>query len=426
MENNNLEKQTNESNPKSTRKIAIWCCVAAAICLVIATALVMHFRNSDGTIVSDTDTSASGRDTDQLQGSDTEAETEAPKPEFEISEAGVLTAYNGDDETVVIPDNVISIGADAFGASPRADAITTVKLGKSVEDIDVQAFASLTRLENVEVSEENGIFIFTDGVLIKADNSLFFCMPNIIKDDYDMFDVLYDYISNDEDACGIKQIISGKMIANVNVTEAENDLKDLLDIKYNIFCNSFYANGQNIDFDEPLAYIYAVNNSKSCHAYETNQGVVLSNTGNGGFGDIWILTNDSIAHTKIELENKFSNLKDTDYNYSVITFRRGKDGSLKYSRRPYKFITMGGTMVAPFRCTGFDEFAGETGNVEIVNEEIIYSPNRTWTVKEDFGLIGYLQDVFYLYNHNGIWESGEYETLEELLAHNSEVYESAK
>ena len=114
------------------------------------------------------------------------------------------------------------IGADAFGASPRADAITTVKLGKSVEDIDVQAFASLTRLENVEVSEENGIFIFTDGVLIKADNSLFFCMPNIIKDDYDMFDVLYDYISNDEDACGIKQIISGKMIANVNVTEAEN------------------------------------------------------------------------------------------------------------------------------------------------------------------------------------------------------------
>ena len=153
---------------------------------------------------------------------------------------------------------------------------------------------------------------------------------------------------------------------------------------------------------------------------------MLSNTGNGGFGDIWILTNDSIAHTKIELENKFSNLKDTDYNYSVITFRRGKDGSLKYSRRPYKFITMGGTMVAPFRCTGFDEFAGETGNVEIVNEEIIYSPNRTWTVKEDFGLIGYLQDVFYLYNHNGIWESGEYETLEELLAHNSEVYESAK
>ena len=151
MENNNLEKQTNERNPKSTRKIAIWCCVAAAICLVIATALVMHFRNSDGTIVSDTDTSASGRDSDQLQGSETEAETEASKPEFEISEAGVLTAYNGDNETVVIPDNVISIGADAFGASPRADAITTVKLGKSVEDIDVQAFASLKSLEDIAI-----------------------------------------------------------------------------------------------------------------------------------------------------------------------------------------------------------------------------------------------------------------------------------
>ena len=429
MDNNSVEMQAKENNPKKNGKIAVCCCIVAAICIVVATVLVMHFRNSDGAAIAGTDTTESESNSDQSQDNETEAETEAPKPEFEISETGVLTAYNGDDEAVVIPDNVISIGEDAFGTSPYADEIRTVKLGKSIEDIDVQAFVSLTKLENVEVPEENSNFISGDGVLIKTDNSVFFCMPSIIKysydyDDYDMFDVFYDAISDNEDAYGTKQIILGGMIANVNVLEAEKEIKDSLDMKYNIFCNSFYANGQKLDFNEPLAYIYGTNSSKSCRVFETNQGVVLSNTVSEGFGDVWILTEDSIAHAKIEVENYFTNMSDADYNYSVINFRRGKDGSLKYLRRPYKFTITGGTIVNPYRCTGFDEFAGETGNVKIENGEIIYSPNRVWTVKED-PISGYLQDVFYLYNYNDAQGFGE-KTLEEFLAHNAEIYESAK
>lgn len=158
MDNNSVEMQAKENNPKKNGRIAVCCCIVAAICIVVATVLVMHFRNSDGAAITGTDTTESESNSDQSQDNETEAETEAPKPEFEISEAGVLTAYNGDDETVVIPDNVISIGEDAFGTSPYADEIKTVKLGKSVEDIDVQAFVSLTKLENVEVPEENSTY----------------------------------------------------------------------------------------------------------------------------------------------------------------------------------------------------------------------------------------------------------------------------
>ncbi|PWM27850.1 MAG: hypothetical protein DBX36_00560, partial [Oscillospiraceae bacterium] len=128
-----------ENNVKAKRRVIAILSTVIALCVIIGIVLlILHIRNNtDGRSLVGTDTTENYLN--QQQSSETEAETEAPKPEFEISEAGVLTAYNGDNETVVIPDNVISIGADAFGASPRVDAITTVRLGKSVEDIDVQA-----------------------------------------------------------------------------------------------------------------------------------------------------------------------------------------------------------------------------------------------------------------------------------------------
>ena len=422
MENNNLEKQTNESNPKSTRKIAIWCCVAAAICLVIATALVMHFRNSDGTIVSGTDTAASGRDSDQLQGSETEEETEAPKPEFEISEAGVLTAYNGDDETVVIPDNVISIGADAFGASPRVDAITTVKLGKSVEDIDVQAFVSLTKLESVEVPEENGIFIFTDGVLIKADNSVFFCMPSIIKDDYDMFDIFFDIISDKIDGEGEANLVSGDMMAGIEIVYAEDEIKELLNSKYNIYCNYFTTNNQTNQYDELVVYkdTHRLPNAKITCVYQTNEGIVFTNTDDYGVGDIWIFTEDNIIQKEVifvvNTENRIG--EEEWYNYSVVNYMKGNDGSLRYTRIPFKFQFRGGAFDYVWYCTGLDEFAGEEGVVKIENGGISYYPEKTWVVN-DVMAGDYLKEMFDP-------DIRGYKTLEEYLAHNAEIYEPAK
>ena len=417
MDNNSVEMQAKENNPKKNGRIAVCCCIVAAICIVVATVLVMHFRNSDGAAITGTDTTESESNSDQSQDNETEAETEAPKPEFEISEAGVLTAYNGDDETVVIPDNVISIGEDAFGTSPYADEIKTVKLGKSVEDIDVQAFVSLTKLENVEVPEENSNFISGDGVLIKTDNSVFFCMPSIIKDDYDMFDVFFDVISDDENSYGTAQVILKGMMATVNVTEAEEGLINF-GIKHNVYCTSFYANGHNFYFNEPLAYISDFSRSKMIRAYETDEGVLFSNTSGYGFGDTWILLKDNVLYTKIVVPNYEEKIGNEEwYNYSVIRFYK-EDGLLKYKRIPYKYIFDGTYSDIIWNCTGFDEFAGEIGTVKIENNELKYCPEISWTVRDD--MVGRFLEETYDPELQG------YATLEEYLEHNAEIYEKSK
>ena len=411
-----------ENNVKAKRRVIAILSTVIALCVIIGIVLlILHIRNNtDGRSLVGTDTTENYLN--QQQSSETEAETEAPKPEFEISEAGVLTAYNGDNETVVIPDNVISIGADAFGASPRVDAITTVKLGKSVEDIDVQAFVSLTKLESVEVPEENGIFIFTDGVLIKADNSVFFCMPSIIKDDYDMFDIFFDIISDKIDGEGEANLVSGDMVAGIEIVYAEDEIKELLNSKYNIYCNYFTTNNQTNQYDELVVYkdTHRLPNAKITCVFQTNEGIVFTNTDDYGVGDIWIFTEDNIIQKEVifavNTENRIG--EEEWYNYSVVNYMKGNDGSLRYTRIPFKFQFRGGAFDYVWYCTGLDEFAGEEGVVKIENGGISYYPEKTWVVN-DVMAGDYLKEMFDP-------DIRGYKTLEEYLAHNAEIYEPAK
>ena len=70
--------------------------------------------------------------------------------------------------------------------------------------------------------------------------------------------------------------------------------------------------------------------------------------------------------------------------------------------------------------TGFDEFASETGNVRIENGQIIYYPESRYTANSNPNLIedikGYY-DTFY---------RDDFPTVDDFLAHNAEIYESAK
>ena len=411
-----------ENNVKAKRRVIAILSTVIALCVIIGIVLlILHIRNNtDGRSLVGTDTTENYLN--QQQSSETEAETEASKPEFEISEAGVLTAYNGDNETVVIPDNVISIGADAFGSSPRADAITTVRLGKSVEDIDVQAFVSLTKLENVEVPEENGNFIFTDGVLIKADNSVFFCMPSIIKDDYDMFDIFFDIISDKIDGEGEANLVSGDTVAGIKIVYAEDEIKELLNSKYNIYCNYFTTNNQTNQYDELVVYkdTHRLPNAKITCVFQTNEGIVFTNTDDYGVGDIWIFTEDNIIQKEVifavNTENRIG--EEEWYNYSVVNYMKGNDGSLRYTRIPFKFQFRGGAFDYVWYCTGLDEFAGEEGVVKIENGGISYYPEKTWVVN-DVMAGDYLKEMFDP-------DIRGYKTLEEYLAHNAEIYEPAK
>ena len=245
MENNNVEKQTNESNPKSTRKIAIWCCVAAAICLVIATALVMHFRNSDGTIV--------------------------------------------------------------------------------------------------------------------------------------------------------------------------------------LYCKAFSANGQYIDFDKAEfndAYFnYKWSFMKNC-AYSTSECIVYSyTTDTTAYGKTWLFTNDEIIRVDIN-KNKLQQGEKINgeewYNYSVITFEAGEDGSLRYTRRPLKYIFYSGEWDYNYCWTGPNEFAKEIGYVKIENGKIVYCPEETFTAKD----LGYDEEYFKEYLIKGTSYSDL--SVEEYFIQQSQRFESAK
>ncbi|PWM27848.1 MAG: hypothetical protein DBX36_00550 [Oscillospiraceae bacterium] len=420
-----------ENNVKAKRRVIAILSTVIALCVIIGIVLlILHIRNNtDGRSLVGTDTTENYLN--QQQSSETEAETEASKPEFEISEAGVLTAYNGDNETVVIPDNVISIGADAFGSSPRADAITTVRLGKSVEDIDVQAFVSLTKLENVEVLDENTYYKFIDGILFKNDNTVFFYMPGIADDQHSIISVFFDKVSDNIDYSGNALLVSGSVVAEIEIGYLPSTVKDFVQEKYYLCCKAISGKNQKVEFDTPIYHHRTQDGNYvdgGIYIFEAENGVVVSNIASDtGYGKTWILSQSGVG--EVEIKAPFYTDREIgveirdglwyDYNYSVILFYRGDDNTIKYLRFPDKFMVISDRYGSMSKyCTGMNEFAKEIGSVEIVNGEVIYNCEERFTVEED--AVGqYIKDSF----DPDIYG---YPTLEQLLAHNAEIYEPAK
>ena len=97
---------------------------------------------------------------------------------------------------------------------------------------------------------------------------------------------------------------------------------------------------------------------------------------------------------------------------------RGEDGSLNYIRKPRKYIAVGGTYDCDIYWTGLNEFVKEEGTVEIENGKIVYKSEKSWTAIE----AGYDKYINTMFNEN----NNGFSTVEEYLAHNAEVYESAK
>lgn len=392
------------------RKIICICCIATMLCGTFASC-----NSEEKTVFNDV---TSETKVNNIQTSEIESETKEILPEFSISDEGVLIAYNGTENSVSIPDNVSSISADAFGASPVAGEIKTIKLGKSVENIDTQAFVSLTALESIEVPEENTNYRFIDGVLFKNDNTLFFCMPNIIKDDYDMFDVFFDIISDNIDGEGEANLVSGGMVAEIEREYAESG--NPVNRKYYISCNSFSAMGQTMVVDKSIIREYkGLNYIKSFYAYVTNECVVYSNISNYGFGNTWLFTDNEIIRVEVidSAETKEKINGEEWYNNSVITFIKGEDGSLNYMRKPRKYVGVGGTYDCDTFWTGLDEFAYEEGSVKIEEGKLIYNPEKTLTAKECGFDETYISSLFNLKSE---------EELNEYFSHQAQQYESAK
>ena len=82
--------------------------------------------------------------------------------EFEIDSHGVLVQYNGSNVDIVIPDEVLAIGAKCFNENER---LRSVKLPESIKKIGEKAFRKCISLESINLPEsietiEVGAFLY--------------------------------------------------------------------------------------------------------------------------------------------------------------------------------------------------------------------------------------------------------------------------
>ena len=175
-----------------------------------------------------------------------------------------------------------------------------------------------------------------------------------------------------------------------------------------------------MEVDKSIIHEYKVfDYYKSHYAYITNQCVVYSNRTSQGFGNTWLFTDNEII--RVEVVNAAENREKINgeewYNYSVITFDAGEDGSLRYTRMPLKYVFYSGELDYDYCWTGLDEFAKEIGYVKIENGNLVYYLEEKFTARD----LGYDEDYVIKYLIKGTDLS-----VEEYFIQQSQRFESAK
>ena len=112
-----------------------------------------------------------------------EAELERKRQEEEMYEtamiqkfvidADVLKGYAGSDEEIFVTTLVSAIGKECF----KSDKLKCIFIPSSVANIDKSAFDKCTKLEAINISEENEYYSSVDGVLFNKDKT---CLINIL------------------------------------------------------------------------------------------------------------------------------------------------------------------------------------------------------------------------------------------------------
>ncbi len=84
-------------------------------------------------------------------------------------------------EEIVIPDNIISVGDDAFSG---CSALKSVYLGAGVEKVGKLAFEGCKNLQQFTLSPDNTTFTVDNGVLYSENGTVLYLFPNGFAGDY--------------------------------------------------------------------------------------------------------------------------------------------------------------------------------------------------------------------------------------------------
>ena len=166
----------------------------------------------------------------------------------------------------------------------------------------------------------------------------------------------------------------------------------------------------------------------SVRGYETEQGFVFSS--DEDISKTWIFANEGI------IEVATDNIGDTSipgwYNLPVYQFYKRGDGLLCYTRRSYKALKSQDIVSQLQYIVAEDEIGMEEGFATVQNGELLFHPERTYTIPELYDLEKLFSDWLEYASSLSDEELESYgifskvKSLEELLQYNAAHYERAK
>lgn len=372
------------------RKMSILLAIVILLCAVCgcepAESVSVDDTNDDiGTEIMVPDSTESlmdeSEETDPLENDLSETDHEeagTPDPIIGINEAdyvvenGVLTSYVGTSTVVYLPDTVNKIDADAFAASSVADSITEINLGTSVEEISPDAFENLPKLQLVNVSDANATFrqidVFNGS---NGDGSSYSGFWAWYKDGVEAVIYRKDNLALPMELNSIPNS-SPDEVVTVLCDGAElkiSFIKTRYTEKYAAKLHAIKYKDQVLDFDEPLP----LTGNFSVYTFAFADGFVFKrSTGND---DVYILTDQAV------ITMPWGNAR----SQGVVTLSCDENGNLIYHKENATFASAGRQTSDPFSSiiTGPDYYFGEEGRVEIVDGELVFVTEVTYTV-EDF------------------------------------------
>ncbi len=366
--------------------------VAASVCLVLTCVLTANYVIRRTSTVDPTDAPVIDR---------------VVKDGFVI-ENGTLLSYTGNETELVLPTEVTAITAESFPDSPSSKAVTAIHLSSSVSNIDCAAFSNLSSLKQITVAVDNPFFVSKDGVLGTKDGTLYFSSASTFENSVAFQNTIEEMQKDTENRGNITKIVVGRATIDISIEEVTT--------AYNkasvCYAHSVSAYGYTKTFGEPIA-LYGNFYVKFLQA-EDVFGMTITDC---ELGTKFFITKDGIY----EVVDKTDGTLDEIMNVSIMSFEMRDDGRIGYIRRPYKYIEMQSPALLSY-CVARDELAKETGYVTFENAEIIYHPEKTYTVSDLYDM----EELFETQKPFGFGSDCDPATLDELLKYNSSHYDRAE